>query len=112
MADVLIGVAQVDEAELERKALASKIDSLKQHEQNQFGAAADQSPQDDSFTTQLVSKIVDNLQIVIRNIHVRFEDRSDPTRPRCFGLGIQEISGIVPEGAVLFVESNAACTFP
>lgn len=41
----------------------------------------------ESFTTQLVTKIVDNLQISIKNIHIRYEDSSSNPN-RLFSLGI------------------------
>jgi vacuolar protein sorting-associated protein 13A/C len=37
-----------------------------------------------SFVTQLVTKIVDNLQITIKNIHIRYEDRISLSK----GVGI------------------------
>ena len=30
---------------------------------------------DESFFTQLVTKIIDNLQISVNNIHIRYEDK-------------------------------------
>lgn len=43
--------------------------------------------QQESFTTQLVTKIVDNLQVTIKNIHVRFEDATS-NKQRLFSIGI------------------------
>lgn len=43
--------------------------------------------------TQLITKIVDNLQILIKNIHIRYEDRqSNPGHPFAIGLTLSEIS--------------------
>ena len=41
----------------------------------------------ESFTTQLVTKIVDNLQVTVKNIHIRFEDSSS-NKERLFSVGI------------------------
>jgi vacuolar protein sorting-associated protein 13A/C len=49
----------------------------------------------DSFTNQLVSKIIDNLQISLNNIHVRYEDDiSNPGHPFAAGVTLSEISAI------------------
>ena len=43
--------------------------------------------------TQLITKIVDNLQILIKNIHIRYEDKqSNPGHPFAVGLTLSEIS--------------------
>jgi len=57
------------------------------------------SPEDDqknqSFVNQLVTKIVDNLQISINNIHIRYEDKlSDPGHPFAVGLTLSEFSAV------------------
>ncbi|CAG8450182.1 1456_t:CDS:10 [Cetraspora pellucida] len=48
-----------------------------------------------SFVTKLVTKIVDNLQISINNIHIRYEDKlSDPGHPFAVGLTLSEFSAV------------------
>ncbi|ORX96417.1 hypothetical protein K493DRAFT_329607 [Basidiobolus meristosporus CBS 931.73] len=48
-----------------------------------------------SFTMQLVTKIVDNLQVSINNIHIRYEDKtSNPKRPFAFGMTLSELSAV------------------
>ncbi|CAG8609296.1 9150_t:CDS:10, partial [Funneliformis caledonium] len=48
-----------------------------------------------SFVNQLVTKIVDNLQISINNIHIRYEDKlSDPGHPFSVGLTLSEFSAV------------------
>ncbi|KAJ1822144.1 Vacuolar protein sorting-associated protein 13 [Coemansia sp. RSA 2598] len=48
-----------------------------------------------SFTEQLVTKIVDNLQIVIKNIHVRYEDNiSNPDHMFAIGATLGELSAV------------------
>lgn len=51
------------------------------------------TPENDSFINQLVTKIVDNLQISINHIHVRYEDSmSDPGHPFSVGFTLSELS--------------------
>ncbi|KAI8811809.1 hypothetical protein BJ742DRAFT_753443 [Cladochytrium replicatum] len=48
-----------------------------------------------SFVTQLVTKIVDNLQITMKNIHIRFEDtESDPEAHFAVGITLDELSAV------------------
>ncbi|KAJ2642431.1 Vacuolar protein sorting-associated protein 13, partial [Coemansia sp. RSA 1694] len=48
-----------------------------------------------SFTEQLIAKIVDNLQIVIKNIHVRYEDGvSNPEHLFAVGATLGELSAV------------------
>lgn len=49
--------------------------------------------QNESFTESLVTKIVDNLQVTIKNIHIRYEDDSVLTEsPYSLGLTLAELS--------------------
>lgn len=52
--------------------------------------------QNESFTTQLITKIVDNLQVKIRNIHIRFEDKLSRVDGKQFSFGItlEQLSAI------------------
>lgn len=48
-----------------------------------------------SFTDSLVSKIIDNLQITIKNIHIRYEDFDCYTKsPYSFGITLEELSAV------------------
>ena len=54
---------------------------------------------DETFVNSLVSKIVDNLQIVIKNIHVRFEDQnSHSSAPFSLGLTLSNLSAVSTDG--------------
>ncbi|EGV63967.1 Vacuolar protein sorting-associated protein 13 [Yamadazyma tenuis] len=49
----------------------------------------------ESFTESLVTKIVDNLQVTIKNIHIRYEDDSLLTEdPYSVGLTLKELSAV------------------
>ncbi|TPX68863.1 hypothetical protein SpCBS45565_g02841 [Spizellomyces sp. 'palustris'] len=50
---------------------------------------------DSTFMTQLVTKIVDNLQITMKNIHIRYEDSlSNPSNPFSVGITLEELSAV------------------
>ncbi|EGW35577.1 uncharacterized protein SPAPADRAFT_131526 [Spathaspora passalidarum NRRL Y-27907] len=49
----------------------------------------------ESFTESLITKIVDNLQVTIKNIHVRYKDDSVLTEsPYSIGLTLKELSAV------------------
>ncbi|EFA76521.1 hypothetical protein PPL_10289 [Heterostelium album PN500] len=52
-----------------------------------------EQPQRSSFTESLRNKIVDNIQISIYNVHIRFEDTiTNPSKPPyCFGLTLEHL---------------------
>ncbi|KAI9272903.1 hypothetical protein BDA99DRAFT_569176 [Phascolomyces articulosus] len=53
----------------------------------------------DGFISQLTTKIIDNLQVSIKNIHVRFEDNvSDPGHPFAAGITLKELSAVSTDG--------------
>lgn len=50
---------------------------------------------DETFAESLVKKIVDNLQVTIKKIHVRYEDQSVLTeKPYTLGLSLEELSAV------------------
>lgn len=80
-----------------RRALALKLNKLEKHEL--AGKITDVSPeeasQQQSFTENLVSKIVDNVQVTIKNIHVRYKDEATiPGHPFSIGLSLAELSAV------------------
>lgn len=89
-------------AEVLQRELQSKLDALKKHEQDMFAAAQDPATAaeaaEEGFTARLIRKIVDNLQVTITRVHVRFEESRPPQyedgRPSTsIGLAIRELSG-------------------
>ncbi|KAI9014452.1 hypothetical protein CLU79DRAFT_890124 [Phycomyces nitens] len=55
--------------------------------------------QSDGFMGQLTTKIIDNLQLSIKNIHVRYEDNlSDPGHPFACGITLKELSAVSTDG--------------
>lgn len=74
------------EAEREQKAKQERLETAEL-----FSSSVDSKLTEDmnqsSFTTQLVTKIVDNLQVTVKNIHIRFEDNTS-NKERMFSVGI------------------------
>ncbi|KAJ3106617.1 hypothetical protein HDU97_005982 [Phlyctochytrium planicorne] len=52
--------------------------------------------QNASFVAQLVTKIVDNLQFTIKNIHIRYEDKVNrlSSKPLAVGITLSELSAV------------------
>lgn len=92
---------EVDEAEEEERAQAAKQEKLANAELlgrdsgSAVGMSAEEAQKSESFTSSLVTKIVDNLQITVRNIHVRYEDKlSNPEHPFAAGFTLSEFSAV------------------
>ncbi|CZR58169.1 related to vacuolar protein sorting-associated protein VPS13 [Phialocephala subalpina] len=95
--------AEWDEEEEERRRQAVKIEKLDSaemlKERNTEGLSPEEQQKSQSFTDSLVTKIVDNLQITVKNIHVRYEDSiSAPGHPFALGLTLKEFSAISTDG--------------
>jgi vacuolar protein sorting-associated protein 13A/C len=95
--------AEWDEEEEERRRQAVKLEKLDSAEmlkdRNQEGLSQEEQKKSQSFTDSLVTKIVDNLQITVKNIHVRYEDSiSAPGHPFALGLTLEEFSAISTDG--------------
>ncbi|KAJ2157305.1 Vacuolar protein sorting-associated protein 13 [Coemansia sp. RSA 552] len=88
-----------DEREYKRKMQRLENDELLRQQQLLKTAKDGSNPEEEkkqaSFTEQLVTKIVDNLQIVIKNIHVRYEDHiSNPDHMFAVGATLGELSAV------------------
>lgn len=89
-----------DAEDEERRAQILKLNKLEKLElSGKMARNPTISPEDarkqQSFTESLVSKIIDNLQITIKNIHIRYEDQSSfDDHPFSVGISLQELSAI------------------
>ncbi|KAJ3494408.1 hypothetical protein NLG97_g4098 [Lecanicillium saksenae] len=95
--------AEYDEDEEEsrrQRVKMEKLDSAEMlKERNREGMSAEEQQKNQSFTQSLVTKIVDNLQVTVKNIHVRYEDSiSAPGHPFALGLTLEEFSAISTDG--------------
>ncbi|KAM9977730.1 hypothetical protein ACTFIR_011602 [Dictyostelium discoideum] len=80
------------QAELKKKKLENYewIKSIKDAEENEISSL--QSEKSDSFTDRLVTKIIDNLQIVINKVHIRFENKNDIGKLYALGITLDKLS--------------------
>ncbi|BFZ60577.1 Vacuolar protein sorting-associated protein 13 [Saitoella coloradoensis] len=86
---------EYDEADEERRAQALKQEKLDSAELLGGSRTVESDPKDASFTDSLVTKIIDNLQVVVKNIHIRYEDTvSDPGHPFAVGATLSEFSAV------------------
>lgn len=89
-----------DAAEEERRELELKLNKLEDHEvADRLKEASHLTPEEvqknQSFTESLVTKIIDNLQITINNIHIRYEDnQSVPDQEFSIGISLKELSAV------------------
>ncbi|RDW68381.1 hypothetical protein BP5796_09038 [Coleophoma crateriformis] len=91
--------AEWDEEEEQRRKQVVKIEKLESAEllkdRNDEAANSEEQKKNASLQTSLVEKIIDNLQITMKNIHVRYEDSiSQPGHPFALGITLKEFSAI------------------
>ncbi|KAF2130259.1 vacuolar protein sorting-associated protein 13 [Dothidotthia symphoricarpi CBS 119687] len=89
--------ADYDADEEERRAHAVKMEKLDSaellKERNTEGMSAEEEQKNQSFTASMVTAIVDNVQVTVKNIHIRYEDSiSDPGHPFALGLTLADFS--------------------
>ncbi|KAM3417144.1 hypothetical protein BST61_g8719 [Cercospora zeina] len=90
---------EYDAAEEERRAHAVKMEKLDSaellKERSTEGMSQEEQQKQQSFTAALTTTIVDNVQIQVKNVHVRYEDAlSDPGHPFAAGMTLQELSAV------------------
>lgn len=95
--------AEHDEDEEESRRQRVKMEKLDSaellKERNREGMSPEEQQKNQSFTQNLVTKIVDNLQVTVKNIHVRYEDSiSAPGHPFALGLTLEEFSAVSTDG--------------
>ncbi|KAF2812089.1 vacuolar protein sorting-associated protein-like protein vps13 [Mytilinidion resinicola] len=91
--------AEYDAEEEERRAHAVKMEKLDSaellKERNTEGMSQEELQKNQSFTASMVTAIVDNVQVSIKNIHIRYEDSiSDPGHPFALGITLEEFSAV------------------
>lgn len=99
----------------EKRAQQIKQELLETAElfRNSASASKGNAEENDSFINALVTKIIDNLQVVIKNIHVRFEDnKSHPQKPFAVGLTLSNLSAVSTDEnwVEAFIEDSKAPT--
>ena len=102
--DVFLLSAPKEEADYnvedeEQRTQAVKLEKLESaellKERNTEGMTQEEQQKNQTFTQTLVTAIVDNLQISIKNVHVRYEDSiATPGHPFAIGLTLKEMSAV------------------
>lgn len=91
--------AKYDEKEEAERAHSVKMEKLENAEllkqRNSEGLSQEEQQKSQSFTESMTTAIVDNLQISIKNIHIRYEDTiAAPGHPFAIGLTLKEFSAV------------------
>ncbi|KAI9780763.1 MAG: hypothetical protein M1839_006551 [Geoglossum umbratile] len=109
--------SEYDEEDEARRRHAVKMERLDSaeiiRERSGDGMSQEEQQRSQSFTESLVTKIVDNLQVTVKNIHVRYEDSiSAPGHPFALGLILEEFSAISTDQGwnPTFIQTSEALT--
>ncbi|KAH7135967.1 hypothetical protein B0J11DRAFT_425934 [Dendryphion nanum] len=109
--------ADYDADEEDRRAHAVKMEKLDSaellKERNTEGMSAEEQQKNQSFTASMVTAIVDNVQVSVKNIHIRYEDSiSDPGHPFALGITLSEFSAVSTDGnwKPTFIQGTAEST--
>lgn len=109
--------AAYDEEEEDRRKQRIKMEKLDSaeliKERSQEGLSQEEQKKSQSFTESLVTKIVDNLQVTVKNIHVRYEDSiSAPGHPFALGITLEEFSAVSTDGEwkPTFIQNSSETT--
>ncbi len=109
--------AEYNEEEEANRAHAVKMEKLENAEllkqRNTEGLSQEEQQKSQSFTASLTNAIVDNLQVSIKRIHIRYEDSiSAPGHSFALGLTLQEFSAVSTDGnwRPSFIQSSSGTT--
>lgn len=120
--DVFILAAPREDADYNEEEETNREFSLKMEklesaellkERNTEGMSKEDQAKQQSFTASMTTAIIDNLQVTIKNIHVRYEDSiSDPGHPFAAGLTLRDFSAISTDGnwKPTFIQGQADST--
>ncbi|KAL2157330.1 hypothetical protein VTH06DRAFT_6268 [Thermothelomyces fergusii] len=103
-----------EEARRRQRIKIEKLDSAELlKERAREGLSQEEQKRSQSFTESLVTKIVDNLQVTVKNIHVRYEDAiSAPGHPFALGFTLEEFSAVSTDGewTPTFIQDSTTTT--
>lgn len=58
----------------------------------------DKPKADDGFVERLIAHIIKNVQLKIRNIHIRYEDKiTQPGKPFCLGITLKNLEMVTTD---------------
>ncbi|RMZ86779.1 hypothetical protein DV736_g5997, partial [Chaetothyriales sp. CBS 134916] len=103
--------------EEEKRASAVKLEKLESaellKERNVESMSKEEEQKNQSFTQSFVNAIVDNVQVSIKNVHIRYEDSiATPGHPFAVGLTLKEMSAVSTDAnwVPTFIQSTSATT--
>ncbi|KAJ7181657.1 vacuolar protein sorting-associated protein 13 [Mycena crocata] len=103
-----------DPEEEERRAQAAKAERLENaellHMRGQAEASSENTPQSQGLWESLTAKIINNLQVTVKNIHIRYEDKlSVPGHPFAAGVTLAGFTAVSvnDKWQAAFIESTA-----
>jgi len=103
-----------EEERRQHRVKMEKLDSAELlKERSQEGLSQEEQKKSQSFTESLVTKIVDNLQVTVKNIHVRYEDSiSAPGHPFALEITLGEFSAVSTDGEwkPTFIQNSSKST--
>lgn len=109
--------ADYDPEEEERRAHALKMEKIEGaeiiKERNSEGMSQEEQRRNQSFTQSMITAVVDNLQISIKNVHFRYEDSvASPGHPFSVGLTLKELSAVSTDSEwnPTFIQSTSSTT--
>ncbi len=120
--DVFVLAAPKEDQEFDaeeeiKRAHAVKMEKLDSaellKERNTEGMSAEEQQKQQSFTAALTTTIIDNVQIQVKNVHIRCEDAlSDPGHPFAAGITLQELSAVSTDEnwRPTFIQSSSSTT--
>ena len=102
-----------EESKREHDVKMEKLENAELLKQKDAGASPEEQQKSQSFTESLTTAIVDNLQVSIKNIHIRYEDAiSTENHPFALGLTIKELSAVSTDSdwKPSFIQSTSGTT--
>ncbi|KAI0308206.1 hypothetical protein B0F90DRAFT_1833497 [Multifurca ochricompacta] len=98
-----------DPKELERRMQEVKLERLQNAESNNI-QGIDDSAQNQGFVESFLAKLLNNIQVTVKNVHIRYEDKiSVPGHPFAVGVTLSSFSAVsVDENWVpAFIEGSS-----
>ncbi|KAJ5183662.1 hypothetical protein N7492_001278 [Penicillium capsulatum] len=109
--------ADYDPEEEDKRAHTLKMERIESaeilRERNAEGMSQEEQRRNQSFTQSMVTAVVDNLQISIKNVHFRYEDSvASPGHPFAAGVTLKELSAVSTDSEwnPTFIQSTSDTT--
>ena len=107
--------AEYNEEEEARRAHDVKMEKLENAEllkqRSSDGLSQEEQKKNQSFVESITTAVIDNLQVSIKNIHIRYEDSiSAPGHPFALGFTLQEFSAVSTDASwkPSYIQSTSA----